>query len=239
MPAAATLSLLSHARTYTIERPVLHDAVTDRLRQMIVEGALAPGSRLNERTLCATLGVSRTPLREALKVLAVEGLIDHQPNRSAIVTVLSERDIIDTFELLGALEALAGELACVNITAEEIAELKALQAVMASCFARGDLPGYYAVNQSIHDKINHAARNAPLRQTFTTVNRRVQALRFRSNLHAEKWGRALQEHDDMIAALEARDGPRLAAILRAHLLAKRTAVLGVLAAQAAEASQAS
>jgi hypothetical protein len=97
---------LEGIRSVTIERPVLHAAVTKALRKLIVEGTLPPGTRLNERDLCASLGVSRTPLREALKALAAEGLIEHQPNRGAVVPVLSEADIIDAFELLGVWKAL-------------------------------------------------------------------------------------------------------------------------------------
>jgi DNA-binding GntR family transcriptional regulator len=216
---------------HAIERPVLHNTVTEKLRQMIVEGTLPAGYRLNERALCTTLGVSRTPLREALKVLAAEGLIEHQPNRGAVVAVMSEQDIFDTFELLSALEALSGELACARITAAELAELETLQGRMLACFQQGDLPGYYAINHAIHDKINEAGRNGALRQTYITVNRRVQALRFRSNFDKEKWQRAMAEHEQMLAALQARDAPRLAVLLRDHLLAKRAAVLGVLQQQ--------
>lgn len=227
IPTPLPTHLLSQG-IHTIERPVLHNTVTEKLRQMIVEGILPAGYRLNERALCTTLGVSRTPLREALKVLAAEGLIEHQPNRGAVVAVMSEQDIFDTFELLSALEALSGELACARITAGELAELEMLQGMMLACYQQGDLPGYYAINQSIHDKINEAGRNGALRQTYITVNRRVQALRFRSNFDKEKWQRAMAEHEQMLAALQARDAPRLAALLRGHLLAKRAAVLGVL-----------
>ncbi len=110
---------------------------------LIIEGELAPGSRLNERALCDRLGVSRTPLREAFRLLASEGLIELTPNRGAQVVALSESDIRDSFELMGALEALAGELACARITTDEIAQIKALTFQMLACHARRDLPAYY------------------------------------------------------------------------------------------------
>ncbi|MDR3095975.1 MAG: GntR family transcriptional regulator [Paraburkholderia sp.] len=208
-----------------VERQRLHDTVVSNLRNFIVEGVLKPGTKLNERELCETLGISRTPLREALKVLAAEGLIDISPNRGATVASLSAAEIRDTFELMSGLEALSGELACERITPVELTELKAMHYAMLACRAQDDLPGYYGYNQQIHDRINQAARNTALRETWLSVNRRLQALRFRSNFQKAKWDRAIHEHGEMLVALEARDGKRLAAILREHLLEKRDAVL--------------
>lgn len=199
--------------------------VGDTLRGLITEGTLAPGSRLNERALCDRLGVSRTPLREAFRVLAAEGLIELTPNRGAQVVALSETDIRDSFELMGALEALAGELACARITADEIAQVKSLTFQMLACHARRDLPAYYRLNRAIHDRINAAARNGALAHTYDKLNLRLQNLRFRSNFDEDKWARAASQHEAMVEALEARDGARLAGILRDHLRAKGEAVL--------------
>jgi DNA-binding GntR family transcriptional regulator len=208
-----------------VTRLRLHDTVVEHLRNFIVEGVLVPGTKLNERELCDTLGISRTPLREALKVLAAEGLIDITPNRGATVALMSEAEIREMFELMSGLESFSGELACERITPAELTEIKAMHYTMLACRAHDDLPGYYAQNRQIHDRINLAARNPALRQIYVSINRRLQALRFRSNFQTAKWDKAVQEHDEMIKALEARDGPRLAAILRQHLLEKRDAVL--------------
>ncbi|MFO1324316.1 MAG: GntR family transcriptional regulator [Burkholderiales bacterium] len=197
----------------------------ERLHQMITEGELAPGAWLNERLLCDKLGVSRTPLREAFRLLASDGLVQLHPNRGAQVVALSPDDVRDIFELMGALEALSGELACARITDDEIVAIKALTFQMLACHARRDLHAYYQFNRTIHDRINRAARNAPLAQVYATQNRRIQNLRFRSNFDDHKWARAAREHEQMVAALEARDGPALAAILRNHLREKGAAVL--------------
>jgi DNA-binding GntR family transcriptional regulator len=208
-----------------VERLRLHDTVVDHLRGFIVEGLLAPGVKLNERKLCETLGISRTPLREALKVLAAEGLIEISPNRGASVSQMSEFEIREMFELMSGLEAFSGELACERITPLEIAEIKALHYAMLACRAQNDLSGYYSRNQAIHDKINEAARNTALRQTYVSINRRLMALRFRSNFQTPKWDSAIRDHEEMIEALETRDGRRMGDILRKHLLSKRDAVL--------------
>ena len=210
-----------------VERQRLHDTVVEHIRRFIVEGALEPGKKLNERELCETLGISRTPLREALKVLAAEGLIDIEPNRGASVSKMSEAELRETFELMSGLEAFSGELAAERMTASELAEIKALHYAMLACRTQNDLAGYYSRNQAIHDKINEAARNSALRQMYVSVNRRLQALRFRSNFQIPKWDSAIHDHDEMLKALDARDGKRLSAILRSHLLAKRDAVLQV------------
>ncbi|MCP3021761.1 GntR family transcriptional regulator [Cupriavidus basilensis] len=210
-----------------VERQRLHDTVVDHLRKFIVEGVLSPGMKLNERELCETLGISRTPLREAFKVLAAEGLIEISPNRGASVSRMTEAEVWETFELMSGLEAFSGELACERITPAELAEIKALHYSMLACRVQNDLPGYYSRNQEIHDRINEAARNTALRQTYQGINRRLKALRFRSNHQTDKWDRAVHDHEDMIKALEARDGKLLGAILKRHLLEKRDAIMQI------------
>src|SRR4051794_18062538 len=222
------------ATLVSIQPQMLHEAVVTQLQRMIVEGVLAPGTRLNERMLCDKLGVSRTPLREAFRVLAAQGLVALLPNRGAVVLQLTTKDIEETFEVISGLEALGGELACARITEAERNEIRALHFEMLACHAVRDLPGYYRLNYRIHDAINKAARNDVLRQTYTTINSRLQALRFRSNFDRDKWDEAVREHGEMIEALDARDGARLAKVLRTHVLAKCASVL----AQQAVAAQA-
>jgi DNA-binding GntR family transcriptional regulator len=199
--------------------------IAERLREMIIEGGIAAGARLNERLLCDRLQVSRTPLREAFRLLAAQGLIEIRPNRGAQVIALSDDDIRESFEVMSALEALAGELACPRVTDAEVAEIKALTFEMLACHARSDLPAYYRINRVIHDRINRAAGNHLLSQVYATLNLRIQNLRFRSNFDRDKWNQAARDHTAMVEALEARDGTRLAALLRTHLKLKGDAVL--------------
>jgi DNA-binding GntR family transcriptional regulator len=211
-----------------VDRRVLHEAVAERLRALIVEGALVPGARLNERVLCERLGVSRTPLREAFRTLAGEGIVELLPNRGAVVATMSREDVEHAFELMAALESLAGELAAARATPAERDELRALHFEMLAAHARRDLPAYYRLNSAIHCRLVQAARNPVLAETYSRLNARLQALRFRSNLVREKWDAAVAEHAAMIDALDARDGPRLAAVLREHLDHKRATVLAQL-----------
>ncbi|HSW07960.1 GntR family transcriptional regulator [Aquabacterium sp.] len=208
----------------------LHDQAAARLRTMLVEGRIAPGAKLNERELAAQLHVSRTPLREAIKMLATEGLVDLLPNRGAVAVKLSEADVQHSFELLAALEGLAGELAAQRITDAELAELRAKHYEMLACFSRRDLSGYYRLNALIHVGINEAAKNPVFSNTYRAVNARVQSMRFRTNQNEVEWQRAVKQHEQMIEALDARDAPGLRQVLVQHLQHKRDNVLELMRA---------
>lgn len=207
------------------ETRMLHESAAEQLRELIIEGTLPPGTRLNERVLCEQLGVSRTPLREAIRTLAGEGMIRLMPNRGAEVARLSRADVEEAFELMGALESLNGQLAAARATEVEIDEIRALNFEMQAAHARRDLSTYYRLNRAIHDHFAACARNRLLADTYARINRRLQALRFQSNLNREKWDDAMAEHAEMVEALATRDGARLGAILHRHLERKRAIVL--------------
>ncbi|MEJ1167190.1 GntR family transcriptional regulator [Variovorax sp. CCNWLW186] len=213
-----------------ISRLALHDQVASRLRTMLVEGHIAPGAKLNERELCLQLRVSRTPLREAIKLLAAEGLVDLLPNRGAVAIKLTEADVLNTFEVLAMLEGMSGELAAKRITDEELAEVRALHYEMMACFARRDLSGYYRLNARIHTAINEAAGNPVLASTYRSINARVQSLRFRTNQNDAKWKHAVEEHEQMVNALATRDAPAMRKVMVAHLMRKRDTVLELMRA---------
>ncbi|MGV3571732.1 MAG: GntR family transcriptional regulator [Ramlibacter sp.] len=225
------------AEVIAIPRAALHEQVTQRLRQMLVEGQIPPGAKLNERELAEQLSVSRTPLREAIKMLAAEGLVELLPNRGAIAVSLRESDVLDTFEVMAGLEAMSGELAAQRITDTELAEIRAMHYEMLAAYTRQDLSTYYSINARIHRAINAAARNPVLATVYNQVNARLQALRFRSNQDGEKWKRAVKEHEKMIEALAARDAVAMREVLAAHLRNKRDTVLEQLRADAAPRRQ--
>ena len=213
------------AEIISIPRAVLHEQVAHRLRQMLVENRIAPGAKLNERELSEVLQVSRTPLREAIKSLAAEGLVELLPNRGAIAALLTEADVHNTFEVMAGLEALSGELAAQRILEPELNEIRAMHFEMLAAYTRRDLPGYYRLNAAIHNAINAAAKNPVLTATYRQVNARLQALRFRSNQDGEKWRDAVAEHEQMVAALTARDPAAMRAVMSTHLAHKLDTVL--------------
>ncbi len=218
-----------------IARRPLHEEAADRLRELIVHGQLGAGTRLNERLLCVQFGVSRTPLREAIKLLAAEGLVELLPNRGAIVARIDAVRVAETFAIMGALEALAGELACSNADDAQLAEIRALHYEMLAMHARGDLAGYFKFNQAIHLKLVKFSGNTMLYQIYRQLNANVRRARYMANLTKQRWDEAIREHEEILAALGARDAARLKALLADHLAHKLTSVIAAIAATSAAA----
>lgn len=207
-----------------ISRASLHDELAVRLRRMIVEDELEPGVRINERELCERFGVSRTPLREAIKVLAREGYVRLTPNRGATVAALTTQDLEEAFPIMAALEALAGELAAQNATDAQIASILQDHARMRAAYEAGDRPSYFARNEAIHLAIAEASGNATLEQMQRSLDGRVRRGRYQANISPARWRQAMAEHEEIADALAARDAPRLAAILHRHLKNKLAAL---------------
>jgi DNA-binding GntR family transcriptional regulator len=201
-----------------IQRTALHDTLVTRLRDMIIEGELSPGARMHESQLGDQLGVSRTPLREAIKYLASEGLVELIPSRGAIVKRFSGKDVHDMLIVLKSLEELAGNLACVTATDEEIAKVRRLHDEMQECYNLRDRLRYYKLNQAIHTEITQLAGNQALSSMQAVLQSRLKRIRFIGHEGPEKWAAAMAEHQEMIVALEARDGKALAKVLGRHLL---------------------
>ncbi|WP_372687894.1 GntR family transcriptional regulator [Bosea sp. (in: a-proteobacteria)] len=203
----------------------LHDELLVALRDYIVEGHLADGARIPERQLCERFGISRTPLREALKVLAAEGLIDLLPNRGARVRQLDAEELRELFDVMGGLEALAGRLACEHISDAEVAEIERVHHDMYRFYLRREMHGYFQCNQAIHRMIVEAAGNAALSATYASFAGRIRRVRYSANLAKERdrWGEAMREHELILDALRRRAGSELSDILFLHLRNKRKA----------------
>lgn len=203
-----------------IQRQSLHDVVVDRLRDLIVEGVLPPGQRLNERLLCEQLGVSRTPLRESFKVLASEGLIEILPNRGATVAPLTTAELREVVDVLSGLEAVVGPLVVANIDEAGIEQLESLHRDMLEHYRQQDLPAYFRVNQEIHLLLVESTGNRTLLDTYTALNLRIRRYRYMANLANERWAQAVAEHEEIMRALRRRDGQALGHLLQTHLRTK-------------------
>ena len=192
--------------------------VADKLREMIITNRFAPGSPVRERALAEELQVSRTPLREALKILANEGLLVLNPRRGATVTVLDDAEVRDLLQVLGGLEAFAARIASQKITDDTLREMQALHHEMIAAYWRGDRITYFHLNQKIHLTLVRSAGNSVLEEHYRIVNARLYRVRYELNLKTNRWGDAIRDHENMMVALEARDGLRLAEILEDHVL---------------------
>lgn len=213
------------ATSQAITRTSLHQELVDRLQLLIIGGTLEPGTKVPEKDLCEQFGVSRTPLREALKVLASDGLIRLEPNRGAWITTVTISEVEEVFPVLGALEALSGRLACLHITDSEIDAVRALHREMIQSYERRDLNSYFSINQKIHRAILLATRNETLATSCQALSLRMQRARYLANMTEGRWYDAVQEHEKILEFLVARNGEELADTLRDHMEAKRVSVV--------------
>jgi DNA-binding GntR family transcriptional regulator len=200
-----------------IVRRTLHTEVASRLRDLIIEGRLAPGARINEGQIGAQLGVSRTPLREAIKTLVSEGLVEILPAKGAVVRMFSEADLAQTLEALKVIEQSAGRLACQRTSATELAHIQAVHEQMLVMYENRQRLDYFKLNQAIHTAIVAASGNAILAELHTTLQARIKRARFVGNGEPEKWAGAVAEHVEMAEALARRDGAALAEVLGRHM----------------------
>lgn len=208
----------------SINRTSLHSELTERLRNMITEGVLAAGEKVPERELCEKLGVSRTPMREALKVLAADGLLNLEPNKGARVRAITLEDLEEVFPLMAAFESLAGELACKKINDQQLAELKKAHKQMLKHFHANNLALYFKYNERIHEIILEAAGNKTLKTMYQSLSLRIRSARYQANMSPERWQQAVDEHEEILVSLDNRDGKALAEILKRHLENKSATV---------------
>lgn len=219
--SAGSSAMTGAADPLAIEHPTLAAVVADRLRQLITDGTLVPGVWLNERDLCERLRVSRTPLREAYRILASDGLVMLLPKRGAQVIELSAEDIGNLFDVLAVMEGLAGRLAAERASEEELREIARLHAAMLAAYAERDIKRYFEASMGTHVAISAAAHNPALAETYARLNMRVQNLRYKSNVGQEEWSASAADHEGFVQALMARDAARAEQLMREHALEKK------------------
>lgn len=202
----------------------LHDEVATRLRDQIFSGALAQGSFLDEAALCESLKISRTPLREALKVLAAEGLVRHEPRRGSFVNQVSEQDLDEIFPVIALLEGRCAFEAARNASDADIAALDALHERLAQHAKAKRINDYYATNFAIHEAIIALANNRWLAGTIADL-RKILKLARQQQLHAPgRLEQSLSEHQAIYAALRVRDAEGADLAMRDHLTRQREAL---------------
>jgi DNA-binding GntR family transcriptional regulator len=209
----------------------LHEQVADRLRERIFDGVLAPGSFVDEVQLAAELEISRTPLREALKVLTAEGLVRHEPRRGCFVNQVTERDLDDIFPVIALLEGRCAHEAALHASDAELQALEVLHDKLARHARARRINDYYATNFAIHEAIIALADNRWLAQVITDLRKIVKLARLQQ-LHAPgRLDQSLSEHLAVFAALKARDAEGAEAAMRTHLTRQRVALRDVARSQ--------
>lgn len=207
----------SEESSSTIPRRSLQEEIASRLRNEIVEGVWAPGSRLQERVLCERYGVSRSPLRETFQIMAKEGLLELLPGRGAVVTRPTMTDALENAEILTALETLAIRLACERATDEQLEDIRQLHEKLKKCNEKHDIARYYKLNNAAHRAIVAASNNAALIAVHDGIQRHITRLQNLSGALEAVTDNSFTEHEDFVSALLARDADRASAALEAHL----------------------
>lgn len=199
----------------------LYEQVAERLRARILAHALAPGSWIDEQAIAAEYGISRTPLREALKVLAAEGLVTMKLRRGAYVTEVSARDLSEVFHLLALLESDAARIVAQHASAAQLAELQALHEQLEAAVA--DRDRFFAANERFHMRLLEIADNRWRIQLVHDLRKVMKLNRHHSLFKQGRLEASLKEHRQIMAALKARNGDRVQALMQQHLAAGREA----------------
>lgn len=202
----------------------LHDQVAQQLRDLIFAGALSPGAFVDETRLCEQLAISRTPLREALKVLTAEGLIRHEPRRGCFVNEVTEQDLDEIFPVIALLEGRCAFEAAQQASDADIAALQGLHRQLEDSAAQGRIPDYYAANYAIHEAIIAIAGNKWLAQVISDLRKILKLARLQQLNAPGRLNQSLSEHMAIFAALKARDAEGADAAMRTHLTRQREAL---------------
>jgi len=183
----------------------LREIVFETLREAILTGQLKAGERLMEVQLAEEMGVSRTPVREAIRKLELEGLVVMIPRKGAYVADISTKDIADVFEIRSALEALAAALACERITEDELEELERLLVKIAECAEKNDLETLVQLDTQFHDILYRASRNDRLVQIINNLREHIQRFRTSSLATPGRMRETVEEHKALVEAISSRN----------------------------------
>jgi DNA-binding GntR family transcriptional regulator len=202
----------------------LHQEAADTLREQIFEGVYAPGSFMDELALCERLEISRTPLREALKVLTSEGLLRHEPRRGCFVNEVTEHDLDDIFPVIALLEGRCAFEAARNASDADLLELTALHERLEEHAGAGRITDYYATNFAIHEAIILLANNRWLALAIADLRKILKLSRLKSLGAPGRLAQSLSEHMSVLAALKSRDCEGAESAMRTHLTRQREAL---------------
>jgi len=214
----------ARAESKSLASPALYQQVAERLRSRIFAHELAPGAWIDESVLAEEFGISRTPLREALKVLASEGLVQLKPRRGAYVTAVSEQDLDEIYPVIALLEGHCARAAASRASDADLARLKAIHAKLERHAASGDADRFFEVNQDFHLALQELAGNRWLKQLIDDSRQFIKLTR-RDSLNLEgRLKQSLAEHRALLDAILARNAVEAERLMHAHLLSGRAAL---------------
>jgi len=208
----------------SLAAPALYEQVAERLRSRIFAHELEPGAWVDEQAIASEFGISRTPLREALKVLAAEGLVQLRPRRGCYVAALSEQDLDEIFPVMALLEGRCAQEATLKATPADIRRLEAIHADLEHYAVNGDPDHFFEANQQFHNALQDLAGNRWLKQLIDETRQFIKLTR-RDSLNPEgRLKQSLAEHRAILAAVQIRDSEEAGRLMHDHLLAGREAL---------------
>jgi DNA-binding GntR family transcriptional regulator len=200
-----------------IKKATLHIQIADALREMIMIGDLKNGDKINENDLCASMGISKTPLREALRVLSAENLIALVPNRGAFVTKPTTAEIKEMFEVMSVLEGFSARAAAEKMTPSDLSHLEELHAGLEEKFNCRDQKEYIRINNRYHAFIQELAGNRTLNQIVNGLRKKILLYRFQSLNLPGRFEDSIEEHRELLAAFRNRSPQKAERIMKNHL----------------------
>ena len=206
------------------EKATYHVRIADMLRDMMMTGKLKEGDKVNENDLCSTMGISKTPLREALRVLSVEGLIKLVPNRGAFVTQPTFEEIEEMFDVMSLLEGFCAGAACENMRSQDLAHLEKLHAQLEKQYEQRDQEGYIRINNQYHSFLQEMAGNRTLNQIINGLRKKILLYRFQSLSAPARFESSIQEHRKLLEAFRQRDSKQADILMQAHLKSQSVAL---------------
>ncbi len=203
----------------------LRDVVFQTLRQAILRGKLQPGERLMEIHLAQQLGVSRTPVREAIRMLEQEGLVIMIPRKGAIVAEITKSDLEDVLEVRAALEELAVKKACRNISQEQLQELKKAAGKFAASLQKEDLMACAQADVAFHEIISAATENRRLIQILNNIREQIYRYRLENLKDKSSHANLVEEHTAICRALEERSEEKASEAVRVHIEHQKISIM--------------
>jgi len=194
-----------------------HIQIADMLRDMIMTGKLQEGDKVNETDLCNTMGISKTPLREALRVLSVEGLIRLVPHRGAFVTKPTFEEIAEMFAVMSLLEGFCARTACEKMNKRDFSRLEKLHSRLEENFERQHQEAYIRINNQYHALVQEIAGNRTLNQIVDGLRKKILLYRFQSLNLPGRFEASIREHRELLEAFRNRDHRKAESLMRQHL----------------------
>ena len=203
---------------YKIQSKILHQEVANQIREMIRNGALEKGQKINEKHLCESMGVSRTPVRESLRILNSEGLIDLIPHKGAYISQPPIREINDMFEVMSVLEGTCARLATKKMTESDFSNIERLHQGLEEFYRKRDHEAYLKSNNVFHVFIQKLAGNKVLNGVIDGLRLKILLYRQRQLYQLERFDQSIQEHRGLLAAFRKRDAALAERVMKRHLI---------------------